>query len=574
MKVLVRMFFLARPQWPVLAIIASLGLAVAACNLGQAVLIAKVIVAMLTDGSFAGALVPLMAIAALLIARSFAGGIAEYLGTRVATAVKSSLRETLFRRLFELGPGWIGRHRSGLVQTALVDSLEMIQSYFSLIIPNTAISLISVVVLPIFVMIIDPAVGTLVMICALAATVIPIFTIRILRRGTNFWWSRYFPMNAEYLDSLQGMATLKSFNASRPWGDRLRLDAFAVRDAAIRLIKVEVIPTGVVHLLIAAGTTGALGFGALRVAGGQLAGADLITILFLVGQCFAPVLVLKRTCHYVYYVPTVAASILEVLDADPAVTERAASVPSGRLASSLRFENVHFTYPGARQPALQAIDLTVAAGTTVALVGRSGAGKSTVVSLLHRFFDPMEGRILLGDVDIRHLDLAELRRHFALVSQDIYLFHGTIRDNLLFANPRAKEADLVRAATMAAAHEFISNTPEGYDTVVGERGLKLSGGERQRIAIARALLKDAPILIFDEATSSIDLANEAAIQKSMATLMGNKTVLIIAHRLSTVRPADMVVVMDSGRIVEQGLPHALLEEQGAYARMTQLQEVY
>jgi ABC-type multidrug transport system fused ATPase/permease subunit len=248
-------------------------------------------------------------------------------------------------------------------------------------------------------------------------------------------------------------------------------------------------------------------------------------------------------------------------------------LPEPRRADlpSISFENVSFRYAPGDADALDGVTIRVAPGETVAIVGRSGAGKSTMVALLLRFLDPQSGRVAFDGTDLREVSIDQLRSQIAIVSQDTYLFYGTVRENLLFARPDAGEEKLIEAAKAARAHEFIARLPNGYDTLIGERGLKLSGGERQRLAIARALLRDAPLLVLDEATSSVDVANESAIKAAIERATQGRTTIIIAHRLSTVATADRIVVLERGKVVEEGSPEELMKAGGDYARLVALQ---
>jgi ABC-type multidrug transport system fused ATPase/permease subunit len=245
---------------------------------------------------------------------------------------------------------------------------------------------------------------------------------------------------------------------------------------------------------------------------------------------------------------------------------------NGTATPLIQYDHVGFTYQPGDPPALQEVTFAMARGQTVALVGRSGSGKTTVAHLLLRFWDPQHGRILLGGHDLRTFTLDELRRQVALVSQDTYLFNTSIRDNLRLGRSEATDAEIEAAAQQASAHAFIMSLPEGYDTRIGERGVQLSGGQRQRLAIARAILKDAPILLLDEATSHLDAENERLVHEALKRLMHGRTTLLIAHRLSTVRDADTIVVLDAGHVVEQGTHHALRAEGGVYARLVAMQD--
>ena len=242
-----------------------------------------------------------------------------------------------------------------------------------------------------------------------------------------------------------------------------------------------------------------------------------------------------------------------------------------RARGELRFEQVGFRYPQGEREALEHITLHIRPGETVALVGGSGSGKTTLANLVPRFYDPQSGRITLDGIPLPDLELGNLRRQIAMVNQDVVLFNGTLADNIAYARPGASREEIVEAAKAANAMEFISTLPEGFDTLIGENGTRLSGGQRQRIAIARALIKDAPILILDEATSALDTQSERLVQAALDELMKHRTTLVIAHRLSTIEKADRIVVMRDGRIVEEGAHEALLRQEGIYAQLHRLQ---
>jgi ATP-binding cassette subfamily C protein CydCD len=295
--------------------------------------------------------------------------------------------------------------------------------------------------------------------------------------------------------------------------------------------------------------------------------AALLMVLMMGVEVFRPLRELRALMHQGMVAQSAAQAVFELLDARPIVTDAARSRSARRLVPTIEFDGVTFAYPGGRQAAHRGLSFKVAAGERIGIVGPSGCGKSSIVRLLLRQYDPQQGAVRIGGVDLRELSFEEIRSQLAVVNQDTYLFHGTVEDNLRFGKPEATQDELEAAARAANAHDFIAKLPQGYRTVVGERGLRLSGGQRQRIAIARALLRDAPILILDEALSAVDAENEAVIQKALDRLMEGRTTLILAHRLSSVIGADRILVIEEGQVIESGQHGALMRSGGAYHRL-------
>src|SRR5438094_9865500 len=378
----------------------------------------------------------------------------------------------------------------------------------------------------------------------------------------------YGAFDAEFLESIQGLANLKAFGQSAARHTMLETRGWALFRSTMWVLGTNTLARGITDTGIAVGAAVALGWGAYRVRAGEMDLSVLLVILMLGVEVFRPLRELRVLLHQGMLGLSAAQGIFSILDAQPAVRDGAAP-PAGRrrLVPTVEFDRVTFAYPGGRHPAHEGLSFTVSAGERVGIVGPSGSGKSTIARLLLRFYDPQSGRVLVGGHDVSTLPLAELRGAIAVVSQDTYLFHGTVEDNLRMGKPAATPAELGAAARAANAHAFIQRLPQGYHTVVGERGVRLSGGQRQRIAIARALLRDTPILILDEALSSVDAESEAVIQEALDRLMQGRTTLIFAHRLSRVGGADRIVALDEGRVVAHGTHAALIARGAAYHRL-------
>ena len=371
-------------------------------------------------------------------------------------------------------------------------------------------------------------------------------------------------------NNLGGMLTIKSFTAEALELEQLSRESQAYRSSNASAIRLSAAFIPLIRFAILFAFLSILLVGGFQALNGQLPVATYSVMVFITQRLLWPLTALGRTLDEYQRSMASAKRVLDLIDTPITIRSGPTALNLQLVRGELRFEAVHFAY-SQRLPLLQGFDLVVPAGATVGIVGATGSGKSTVVKLLLRLYEHQKGRILLDGRPIEQLQLQDLRRAIALVSQDVYLFHGTVAENIAYGVSHPDRHAIQRAAQLAKVAGFINTLPDGYDTVVGERGQRLSGGQRQRIALARAILKDAPVLVLDEATAAVDNDTEAAIQRSLEQITRDRTTVVIAHRLSTVRHADRIVVMDSGRIVEQGTHESLLNLGGVYANLWRVQ---
>ncbi len=375
-------------------------------------------------------------------------------------------------------------------------------------------------------------------------------------------------LNGQLANNLGGVATIKSFTAEDHEVERIRQASDDYRSSNSAAIRLSSAFSPLIRMAIVIGFTATLVYGGYLTEQGALAVGSYGVLVFLTQRLLWPLTRLGHTFDLYQRAMASTRRALDLLATEPAFDDGSEALEA--VDGEVVLEGVGFAYtPG--HPVLDAIDLTMPAGKTTAIVGSTGSGKSTLIKLLLRFYDPTEGVVRIDGHDLTQLRLADLRRAIGLVSQDVFLFHGTVRENIAYGTFDASDEAIREAATIAEAHEFIESLPKGYDTVVGERGQKLSGGQRQRLSIARAILKDPPILILDEATSAVDNETEAAIQRSLARIAEGRTTIVIAHRLSTVRHAHAIHVLEGGKVAESGTHEELLAKGGLYHSLWSVQ---
>ncbi len=377
-------------------------------------------------------------------------------------------------------------------------------------------------------------------------------------------------LSARLANNIAGIATIKSFTREKYELEQLKQESIAYVAANRGAIRISSAFIPVIRMAILVGFVATLIYGGKLTLAGELNAGAYSVLVFLTQRLLWPLTRLAETVDLFERAMASSRRILNLIEVPIRTRSGSRALPIDQVKGELRFENLSFAYANGAE-VLHEINLHIAPGETIAVVGQTGSGKSTLMKLLLRFYAPTSGSIKIDGIDLTELNIPDLRAAFGLVSQDVFLFHGSVADNIAYGRPGATASEIEAAARAAEAHDFIQQLPQGYDTVVGERGQKLSGGQRQRVSIARAVLKDPPVLILDEATSAVDNETEAAIQRSMQVITQGRTTLVVAHRLSTIVKADRIYVLDQGRVAEQGSHTELIAANGLYAALWKVQ---
>ena len=475
------------------------------------------------------------------------------------------IRTELFDRLQLLGLSYYDKRQTGALLTRVTQDVNELNNFlvdglqFLVVNGLTIVGVITIMVLT------DWRLTLLVLVPVPLVVMATRFTWKLLRRKFDRLWHLRSALSAGLNSTLGGARVVKAFAQEGSEINKFHRRAFNLFDANLNVEQTYSTIFPIIGLLMTSGQFIVYLVGGEQIVSNTIRLGVLQMFLFYLGQLYGPLQQMTRIADWLSRALTAGERVFEVLDTDPDVQDTDESVAMPHIVGEVKFENVSFGYDKARR-VLENLDLTIAPGEMIGLVGHSGAGKTTIINLISRFYDPVEGRITIDGVDMRKVKLNDLRRQMGIVLQEPFLFPGSIADNIAYANPKASPVEIMRAAKAANAHDFIMRFPDGYDTQVGERGVKLSGGERQRLSIARAVLHNPRILILDEATASVDTETEKQIQEAIARLITGRTTFAIAHRLSTLRNADRLLVMDKGKLAELGTHDELMQKEGGTFR--------
>ena len=574
MKTVKRVFVYLNPyRWAlVVAILAMIGLVIAELATPE---IVRRLTAAITDGTWndeTARFVSQLAVALFVLYTLRAGlsFLRSYFAHIAGWGVVADARRSIYAHLQKLSLRYYENQQTGQLMSRMVNDSDYFERLISHAVPDTMVNVLELVAVSFML----SSINWKLMLLTLIPVPFIVFGMqgyaKFVRPAFRVRQKELAELNAILNDNLSGIREIKAFNREDIEATRIgqRIDNY--RLSLLRALRLMATFGPGVEWASSLGTVIVIYFGGRMAFQGILPLSDLIAFIMYLSIFYQPIRALSTAWEAIQEAAAGADRVVELLDEEPDVVDRPNALDIEHCEGHIAFQDVSFSYIEG-EPVLQHIELDIPAGSVTALVGPTGVGKTTMASLIPRFYDVNQGSISIDGHDIRDLTLTSLRSKIAMVLQDVFLFHGTVRDNILFGKPNASEEEMRKAAEVANATEFIDKLPDGYDTMIGERGVKLSGGQKQRISIARAILKDAPILILDEATSSVDTQTELLIQQALERLMIGRTTVIIAHRLSTIRNANQIVVLEGTGIIEKGTHHELDQLEGRYHELLQAQ---
>ncbi|MEQ8351406.1 MAG: ABC transporter ATP-binding protein [Leptospiraceae bacterium] len=493
-----------------------------------------------------------------------------FIGTAGTYAIRD-IRNLLYSKLNRMGLDYFEQGRTGIIMSRVINDVQLVGRSLSIEFQEAVVNLFYIIThLVILALISWEMLLAILLVVPILIAPVNKFAVKI-RRAAMGQQERLAEMGGHVQEIISGIRVIRAFSMEKFEQMRFNIINHRLFRNTFKGHYYHQVGPAITEFVATLVVVIFLGWGAYEISSGDLSRGMFFGFFFILIFIMRPMKQVSIMVNLMGASSAAAERIFEILDDKPRLTEAKDPIRFGGVRDTIQFDNVSFRYPGSDQDALKNVNVSVEAGQTVSIVGSSGAGKSTFIDLLPRFYDPTGGRILVDGKDLKNFRLNDLRERIGIVTQSVFLFNATLRDNITLGRVDIPEEEVVRAARAAHAHKFISALHEGYDTLVGERGVMLSGGQRQRIAIARAILHNPPVLIFDEATSALDNESEKMVQEAINTLLRGRTVFIVAHRLSTVTRSDRILVMDQGRIVETGDHKTLLEKGGIYRRLYEMQ---
>ena len=489
----------------------------------------------------------------------------------LAIQIKAHLREMVIKHIYDLGPAYTSRERTGELVSTAMEGIEALESYFSQYLPQLLLAALLPLMILVSVFQIDLLSGIILL---LTAPLIPFFMVLIGKASENVThrqWRTLTRMSAFFLDTLQGLTTLKLLNQSLKRGQKILAISEAYRQTTMGILRVTFLSALALEMLATLSTAIVAVEIGLRLLKGGIAFEEAFFILIIAPEFYLPLRQLGSRFHSGMNGITAGQKIFAIIETKPEFLVPSIATHHKQaeftFESNISFHQVTFTYFGCAQPALDKVNIEIIPGQTTVLVGPSGAGKSTIVQLLLQFYQPQSGQIFVDEMPLDHIGKQNWRSKIAWVPQKPYLFNDTVAANIALSNPRTSFEEIKRSARLSFAEQFIETLPQGYNTIIGERGVKLSGGQAQCIALSRAFLKNAPILIMDEPSASLDLGMEASFQKASKILYQERTVILIAHRTPTIIGAQQIIILEKGKVAETGTHQRLVDQGGKYAKM-------
>lgn len=574
MRYIVKLIKIAKPYWGYLLLSVISLLAITGLNLLGPWLVRSLIAIITNIKNYPNPQKDILKISLLLIA-SYIGGIIfqflrSYYSHYAAWHLVADVRMMVYDKLQKLSFRYFLDKQTGQLMSRVVNDTANLEMLIAHAVPDLLSNLLILIGVATILFIINPILASL--------SLIP---IPFLLLSSTFFAKKIMPifrkaqkaiadLNADLQDNLSGIREIQLFNKQEKEYEKIRDKVYKHINYLLSALKLSAIFHPTVGFLSSLGNLIVVSVGGIMALRGKILVQDIVGFLLYLNMFYQPINALSQILENIQQALAGAERVFEVLETEPEIKEKEGAIELKNVKGKITFENVSFSYnPGI--PVLKNISFQINPGEMVAFVGPTGVGKTTIMYLLNRFFDPDTGSIKIDDIDIRDVTLKSLHENISMVLQDVFLFNGTIFDNIAYGKENATLEEVIKAAKIAHAHEFIENLPKGYFTEIGERGIKLSGGQKQRLAIARAVLKNSPILILDEATSSVDTETESEIQKAINNLAGTRTILIIAHRLSTVKRADKIIVLKEGEIVEIGSHEELMKRKGLYYKLCSVQ---